>query len=70
MPLCADRPAIEFLAWKAGFVSRKRPEPQYAHAERYYNEALALEPSHCPTLGYLVELQKFTDRAEHVRFQT
>ena len=40
----------------AGFVSRKRPSPQYAHAERYYLEALTYDPNHCPSLGYLAEL--------------
>lgn len=39
-----------------GFVSRKRPTPDYAHAEGYYLTALSHEPNHCPTLGYLTEL--------------
>ena len=40
----------------AGFVSRKRPIPQLDHAATYYDSALALQPQHCPTLGYLAEL--------------
>ena len=40
----------------AGFVSRKRPNPQYEHSESYYFGALELEPSHCATLEYLSEL--------------
>ena len=40
-----------------GFLSRKRPEPSYEHAESYYKTALAHDPSHCPALGYLAELR-------------
>ena len=39
-----------------GFVSRKRPLPDFAHSERYYHTALSHDPNHCPTLGYLSEL--------------
>lgn len=39
-----------------GFVSRKRPTPDFARAEGYYLTALSHDPSHCPTLGYLTEL--------------
>ena len=39
-----------------GFVSRKRPLPDFAHSERYYHTALSHDPYHCPTLGYLSEL--------------
>lgn len=35
-----------------GFVERKRPAPQYEHAEGYYLTALSHVPTHCPTLGY------------------
>ena len=44
----------------AGFVSRKRPSPQFAHAESYYLEALGYEPAHCPSLEYLSELYVMT----------
>ena len=40
----------------AGFVSRKRPAPQYEHAAAYYTAALGLVPTHCPSLGYYAEL--------------
>ena len=48
-----------------GFVSRKRPSPQLAHAEAYYHTALAHVPSHCPTLGYLAELYLQTGNHTH-----
>ena len=44
----------------AGFISRKRPRPQLEHARAYYDAALAHEPDHCPTLGYLAELHVMT----------
>ena len=34
----------------AGFVSRKRPIPDFAHSEGYYRTALSHEPTHCATL--------------------
>ena len=40
----------------AGFVSRSRPVPQYAHALAYYDAALGFEPTHCATLEYRTEL--------------
>lgn len=40
----------------AGFVSRKKPSPDFAKARQYYDEALSFDPSHCPTLQYLTEL--------------
>ena len=40
----------------AGFVTRKKPTPDYAKARQYYDEALGFEPAHCPTLEYLTEL--------------
>lgn len=46
-----------------GFVSRKRPQPQFDHAEAYYRTALGFSPSHCPTLGYLAELYLMTNNA-------
>ena len=46
-----------------GFVSRKRPQPQYAHAEAYYLTALSHVPTHCPTLGYLAELHLMMSNA-------
>lgn len=44
----------------AGFISRKRPLSDYAHSESYYLDALALVPTHCPTLSYLAELYLVT----------
>ena len=44
----------------AGFLSRKRPIPQYALSEKYYRDALAELPTHCPTLSYLSELYVMT----------
>jgi len=46
-----------------GFISRKRPTPDYAHAESYYLTALEHEPTHCPTLSYLSELYLQTSNA-------
>ena len=40
----------------AGFVSRKRPLPDYSAARTYYDEALGFDVNHCPTLQYLTEL--------------
>lgn len=40
----------------AGYVSRKRPMPNLAHARQYYDEALAFVTDHCPSLAYLSEL--------------
>ena len=39
-----------------GFLSRKRPSPQLAHAAEYYRQALAYDPNHCATLQYSTEL--------------
>lgn len=47
----------------AGYVSRSRPQPQYAHALAYYDEALAFDPSHCATLEYRTELHLQTANA-------
>ena len=47
----------------AGYVSRSRPTPQYAHALAYYDEALAFDPSHCATLEYRTELHLQTANA-------
>jgi len=46
-----------------GFLTRKRPSPNLTLAEAYYRTALAHEPQHCPTLGYLVELHLTTGSA-------
>ena len=46
-----------------GFLTRKRPSPNLTLAEAYYRTALAYEPQHCPTLGYLVELHLTTGSA-------
>ena len=43
-----------------GFLTRKRPTPNYTLAEEYYQTALAHDPHHCPTLGYLAELYLMT----------
>lgn len=40
----------------AGYVSRSRPQPRYTKALEYYEEALAFDPAHCPTLEYRTEL--------------
>ena len=40
----------------AGYVSRKRPSPDFDAARTYYNEALSYDADHCPTLQYLTEL--------------
>lgn len=40
----------------AGFVSRKRPSPDFAKARTYYDAALGFSSNHCPTLQYLTEL--------------
>ena len=47
----------------AGYISRSRPTPQYAHALAYYDEALAYDPSHCATLEYRTELHLQTANA-------
>ena len=39
-----------------GFLTRKKPTPNVTLAEEYYHTALAHDPLHCPTLGYLAEL--------------
>ena len=44
----------------AGYISRKRPTPQYVLSEKYYLAALAHVPTHCPTLSYLSELYVMT----------
>lgn len=51
----------------AGFVERKRPTPDFAHAEGYYRTALSHEPAHCPTLGYLTELYLMRSNASAAR---
>ena len=47
----------------AGFVSRKKPQADFAKARTYYDEALAFDPNHCPTLAYLTELNVQTSNA-------
>merc|ERR1712182_61689 len=39
-----------------GFVSRKKSEPDYAHARTYYDTALTLWPGNCGAMSYLTEL--------------
>ena len=39
-----------------GFVSRKKSEPDYAHAHTYYDTALTLWPGNCGAMSYLTEL--------------
>merc|ERR1719247_3317973 len=46
-----------------GFLTRKRPSPNLTLAEAYYRTALAHQPHHCPTLGYLAELHLTTANA-------
>ena len=46
-----------------GFLTRKRPSPNLTLAEAYYRTALAHQPHHCPTLGYLAELHLTTGNA-------
>lgn len=46
-----------------GFVSRKRPVPQFEHAEAYYMTALSHVPGHCNTLEYLSELYLMQNNA-------
>ena len=46
-----------------GFLTRKRPSPNLTLAEAYYRTALAHQPHHCPTLGYLIELHLTTANA-------
>ena len=46
-----------------GYIMRKRPTPDFAHAEQYYLTALSHEPTHCPTLEYLSELYLMTSNA-------
>ena len=43
-----------------GFLSRRRPLPQYEHAEQYYLIALGHVPTHCPSLSYLSQLCKLS----------
>jgi hypothetical protein len=47
----------------AGYVTRKRPTPDFAKAEEYYRTALAKVPTHCPTLQYLTELYLMTSNS-------
>ena len=47
----------------AGFLSRKRPQPQYERAQEYYDAALRAQPGHCPTLGYYAELHAMAGNA-------
>ena len=47
----------------AGLVSRKKPQADFAKARTYYDEALAFDPNHCPTLAYLTELNVQTSNA-------
>merc|ERR1719163_1843350 len=39
-----------------GFVSRKKSEPDYAHAHTYYDTALTLWPGNCGAMSYMTEL--------------
>ena len=46
-----------------GYISRKMPNPKLALAGQYYQQALAEEPGHCPTLEYYTELHLMTNDA-------
>jgi tetratricopeptide (TPR) repeat protein len=51
-----------------GYCQRRKDQPDFAAAERYYAAALAINPRHRPTLEYLGELrlqQGDLARAEH-----
>ena len=50
-----------------GFASRKQKDPDYINAEKYYLNALSLEPDHIGALEYLGELYYETDRADKAR---
>ena len=50
-----------------GFASRKQKNPNYINAEKYYLNALSLEPDHIGALEYLGELYYETDRADKAR---
>ena len=39
-----------------GFIVRSKPHPEYSLAAEYYQQALASDPNHCPTLEYKTEL--------------
>ena len=38
-----------------GFAERKKPEPDFLSAERYYRKALKYRPTNCGALAYLTE---------------
>jgi len=46
-----------------GFVSRKKSEPDYAHAHTYYDTALMLWPGNCGAMSYMTELYMTTGNA-------
>ncbi len=46
-----------------GFVSRKKSEPDYAHAHTYYDTALTLWPGNCGAMSYMTELYMTTGNA-------
>ena len=46
-----------------GFVSRKKSEPDYAHAHTYYDTALTLWPGNCGAMNYMTELYMTTGNA-------
>jgi len=46
-----------FLLTDMGVISRSKPMPDYAAAEDYYNQALALVPNFCLSASYLTELK-------------
>ena len=50
-----------------GFVSRKKSEPDYAHARTYYDTALTLWPGNCGALSYMTELHLTTGNATAAR---
>jgi len=50
-----------------GFASRKKNDPDYINAEKYYLKALSLEADHIGALEYLGELYYETNRADKAR---
>ena len=50
-----------------GFVSRKKSEPDYAHAHTYYDTALDLWPGNCGAMSYMTELYLTLNNATAAR---
>jgi len=50
-----------------GFANRKKQQPNYELAEKYYLEALTLDPNHVGALEYLGELYIDMNQVDHAK---